>query len=121
MAIDRNVTININDISPSANTAYVDAGKENKVYNKSQVNELIEDLREGALGSISPSQTLEELNALEDGNYYASEAGDYAFGVIVPVGWQYRFSKIGTTWKVLTKVEMPQYNDTALLDRMTAT
>lgn len=119
MAIDRNVTININDISPSANTAYVDAGKENKVYNKAQVNELVEDLREGALGSISPSQTLEELNALEDGNYYASEAGDYAFGVIVPVGWQYRFSKIGNVWNVLTKVEMPMQDLTLLENRIT--
>ncbi|MDM1074195.1 SGNH/GDSL hydrolase family protein [Empedobacter brevis] len=107
MAIDRNVTININDISPSANTAYVDAGKENKVYNKAQVNELVEDLREGTLGSISPSQTLQQLNALPDGNYYASEAGNYAFGVNVPVGWQYRFNKTSSTWKVLTKVEMP--------------
>ncbi len=107
MAIDRNVTININDISPSANTAYVDAGKENKVYNKSQVNELIEDLREGTLGSILPSQTLPQLNTLPDGNYYAAEAGTYAFGVTVPNGWQYRFSKIGNVWDVLTKVEMP--------------
>lgn len=108
MAIDRNVTININDISPSANTAYVDAGKENKVYNKAQVNELVEDLREGTLGSILPSQTLDELNALPDGNYYAAEAGTYAFGVTVPNGWQYRFNKSGTTWKVLTKVEIPK-------------
>lgn len=107
MAIDRNITININDTSPSTNTAYVDAGKENKVYNKAQVNELVEDLKEGALGSISPSQTLQQLNALPDGNYYAAEAGTYAFGVTVPNGWQYRFSKIGTIWKVLTKIEMP--------------
>lgn len=110
MAIDRNVTININDISPSANTAYVDVGKENKVYNKAQINELVEDLKEGTLGSISPSQTLEELNALEDGNYYAAEAGTYAFGVTVPNGWQYRFNKVGNIWKVLTKVEIPNIN-----------
>ncbi|VDH16097.1 Uncharacterised protein [Algoriella xinjiangensis] len=103
---NRQVTININDTSPLANTAYVDLGKENKVYNKAQVNELIEDAREGTLGSISPSQTLEQLNALVDGNYYAAEAGNYAFGTNVPVGWQYRFNKTGTTWKVLTKVEM---------------
>ena len=107
MAIDRNIIININDVSPLANTAYVDAGKDNKTYNKAQVNELVEDLREGALGSISPLQTLPQLNVLPDGNYYASEAGDYAFGVTVPIGWQYRFNKTGSIWKVLTKIEMP--------------
>ncbi|WP_276679766.1 hypothetical protein [Empedobacter brevis] len=110
MAIDRNITININDTSPLANTAYVDAGKENKVYNKTQVNELVEDLREGTLGSILSSQTLPQLNALEDGNYYAAEAGTYAFGVTVPNGWQYRFNKVGNIWKVLTKVEIPNIN-----------
>lgn len=118
MAIDRNVTININDISPSANTAYVDAGKENKVYNKAQVNELVEDLREGTLGSILPSQTLDELNALPDGNYYAAEAGTYAFGVTVPNGWQYRFSKIVADWKVLTKVQIPMQDLTLLQNRV---
>lgn len=121
MAIDRNITININDTSPLANTAYVDAGKENKVYNKAQVNELVEDLREGTLGSVSPSQTLQQLNALPDGNYYASEAGTYAFGTNVPVGWQFRFNKTGTTWKVLTKVQIPMQDLTALENRITTT
>lgn len=120
MAIDRNITININDTSPLANTAYVDAGKENKVYNKAQVNELVEDLREGTLGSVSPSQTLQQLNALPDGNYYASEAGTYAFGTNVPVGWQFRFNKTGTTWKVLTKVQIPMQDLTALENRTKA-
>ncbi|WP_353166670.1 hypothetical protein, partial [Empedobacter brevis] len=119
MAIDRNVTININDISPSANTAYVDVGKENKVYNKAQVNELLEDAREGTLGSISPSQKLPELNALSDGNYYAAEAGDYAFGVTVPNGWQYRFNKVGNIWKTLTKVQIPMQDLTSLENRVT--
>ena len=118
MAIDRNITININDTSPLANTAYVDAGKENKVYNKAQVNELVEDLREGTLGSVSPSQTLQQLNALPDGNYYASEAGTYAFGTNVPVGWQFRFNKTGTTWKVLTKVQIPMQDLTPLENRI---
>ncbi|WP_312312131.1 hypothetical protein [Empedobacter brevis] len=119
MAIDRNVTININDISPSANTAYVDVGKENKVYNKAQVNELVEDLREGTLGSISPSQSLEELNALEDGNYYGAESGTYAFGEVVPQGWQYRFNKVGNVWKTLTKVQIPMQDLTSLENRVT--
>lgn len=119
MAIDRNITININDTSPLANTAYVDAGKENKVYNKAQVNELVEDLREGTLGSVSPSQTLQQLNALPDGNYYASEAGTYAFGVTVPNGWQYRFNKAGTDWKVLTRVQIPMQDLTPLENRIT--
>lgn len=119
MAIDRNITININDTSPLANTAYVDLGKENKVYNKAQVNELVEDLREGALGSILPSQNLEELNALEDGNYYAAEAGTYAFGVTVPNGWQYRFNKVGNIWKTLTKVQTPMQDLTSLENRVT--
>lgn len=112
MVKDRNITININDTSPLANTAYVDSGKENKVYNKDQVNELIEDLREGTLGSILPSQTLVQLNALADGNYYAAEAGTYAFGEVVPIGWQYRFNKSDTQWKVLTKIELKIYDYT---------
>ncbi|MEG0983049.1 hypothetical protein [Algoriella sp.] len=111
---NRQVTININDTSPLANTAYVDTGKENKVYNKAQVNELLEDVREGTLGSISPSQKLPELNSLPDGNYYASEAGTYAFGVTVPNGWQYRFNKTVATWKVLTKVQIPMQDLTAI-------
>lgn len=118
MVKDRNITININDTSPLANTAYVDSGKENKVYNKDQVNELVEDLREGTLGSISPSQTLQQLNSLPDGNYYATEAGTYAFGEVVPVGWQYRFNKSANQWKVLTKVEIPMQDLTPLYDRV---
>lgn len=104
---NRQVTININDITPIANTAYVDAGKENKVYNKTQVQELLENIKEGVIGSISPTQTLVQLNALEDGNYFAAEAGTYAFGEVVPVGWQYRFNKVGANWNVVTKLELP--------------
>lgn len=116
MTDGRKITININDVSPLTNTAYVDVGKENIVYNKAQINELVEDLKEGTVGSISPSQTLEELNVLSDGNYYAAEAGTYAFSVTVPVGWQYRFSKIGNVWNVLTKVEMPMVEGTDILN-----
>lgn len=115
----RQITININDTSPKENTAYVDIGKENKVYNKAQVLELIEDVREGTLGSISPSQTLQQLNSLPDGNYYAAEAGTYAFGEVVPIGWQYRFNKTVATWKVLTKVQIPMQDLTPLENRVT--
>lgn len=80
----RQITININDTSPKENTAYVDIGKENKVYNKAQVLELIEEIKEGTLGSILPSQTLVQLNALADGNYYAAEAGTYLLERLFP-------------------------------------
>lgn len=62
---------------------------------------------ESIKNSISPAQTLDELNQLPNGSYYAKEAGDYAFGVTVEDNQMIIFNKKGSDWVVLSKVEFP--------------
>ncbi|WP_313374334.1 glycoside hydrolase family 16 protein [Chishuiella sp.] len=62
---------------------------------------------ESIKNSISPTQTLDELNKLPNGSYYAKEAGSYAFGVTVEDNQMIIFNKNGSVWTVLSKVEFP--------------
>ncbi|WP_313386899.1 hypothetical protein [Chishuiella sp.] len=62
---------------------------------------------ESIKNSISPTQTLDELNKLPNGSYYAKEAGVYAFGVTVEDNQMIIFNKKGSDWVVLSKVEFP--------------
>lgn len=62
---------------------------------------------ESIKNSISPTQTLDELNILPNGSYYAKEAGYYAFGVAVEDNQMIIFNKKGSVWTVLSKVEFP--------------
>jgi len=62
---------------------------------------------ESIKNSISPTQTLDELNKLPNGSYYAKEAGSYAFGETVEDNQMIIFNKKGSVWTVLSKVEFP--------------
>lgn len=62
---------------------------------------------ESIKNSISPTQTLDELNQLPNGSYYAKEAGSYAFDVTVEDNQMIIFNKKGSVWTVLSKVEFP--------------
>lgn len=116
---DRNVIINIQDVIPKANTAYVDPNVDNLTYNKQQVDAKISDSQEGIKQTaITPNTALATLNSLENGIYRASGAGSYKFSPsiviidgqsnnIIPDGYDVKFVKSSSGWARHTVLKMP--------------
>lgn len=128
---DRNVIINIQDVIPKANTAYVDPNVDNKTYNKEQINLKISDSQEGIKQTaITPNTALATLNSLENGIYRASGAGTYKFSPsivivdgqsnnIIPDGYDVKFVKSSSGWAMHTVLKLPAQDLTPLNNRIT--
>lgn len=72
-----------------------------------KVNQRIDEVSIGILGSITTSQTLVELNALEDGVYRAQTVGNYANGLIAEEGFYTTFRKSGNVWNLENATKLP--------------
>lgn len=68
------------------------------------VNTRIDNVNLGITGSISTTQTLLQLNALQDGIYEAQTSGIYANGFTAKPSYLTKFKKTGTVWTLSSEV-----------------
>lgn len=110
------IVINVTDENPKPNTALVDPGLANKMtYNKDQIDAI---KLSGLKGSVTPEQTLVELNALSDGVWRAKkDNATYANGLVTKEGYLTDFVKNGTVWQILDETKVPGQDTSNLVTK----
>lgn len=97
----------------------------NELFTESE--EILNNLTEGIKGSISPTTTLTDLNALANGRYSAERSGTYQFSPalqivdgeavnVVPEGYDVKFIKYAIGWRVASVVKMPMLSPTGVVE-----
>lgn len=110
------IVINVTDENPKPNTALVDPELSNKMtYNKDQIDAI---KLSGLKGSVTPEQTLVELNALSDGVWRAKkDNATYANGLVTKEGYLTDFVKNGTVWQILDETKVPGQDTSNLVTK----
>lgn len=92
---------------------------------------IAKNLAKGVAATILPETSTEDINALEEGKmYHLGKAGDYQFDppfIIVegqienklPVGYDVIVTKNAGMWSVVSLIELPGYDDSAIQEKIT--
>lgn len=104
----------ISEVSVKQINDLVEEKVRNNFYDKSQVDNKIDNVDRGIQGNIKTSQTTAELNALQDGVWECETSGTYntssvaANRLVAKEGYLTKFEKKGTVWMLFSEVEMPK-------------